>query len=95
MHSYYCTFCQADHDNENACPLIFDESGLVVGEARPETEATDIDLDILDDDVLPTSGIVVEEYTDSISRNWFVMEYLKMVNHKHYWRTRQCLSTSL
>lgn len=73
---------------------IYDESGLIVGEAapigeqRPETESTDIDLQlpsILDDDVLTESGLFpthdpfayrVEEAKNGIDRGYFIVAYL-------------------
>ena len=90
-HTGYCFSHRNGFCNCGAADTIYDESGIIIGEARPLVEPSDIEMpDILDDDVLPTSGIIVEEYTDTISRNYFVLEYLRQreksnVNIYHCW----------
>ena len=91
IHTGYCMSHRGRACNCGAADTIHDESGIAIGEARPLVEPTDIDIerlpgclddtpcelpDILDDEVLPTSGIEVIEHETVLERIAFVQEYL-------------------
>ena len=89
IHTGYCMSHRGKPCNCGAADTIYDESGTTIGEARPINEPSDIALDILDDEVLPTSGIKVVEHVTPAERNTFTFAYLNARENRNAY-LREC-----